>query len=77
LGAFFLLGANVLEKFEEKNLIGSIFFTIGGIFIKVGGKKLFWDRENQLFWELYDPCPVSVKLPLRKVPNISDNEIQY
>ena len=35
--------ANVLVKFEKKILIGSMFFTIGGIFIKVGGKKLFWD----------------------------------
>ena len=31
------------------------FFTIGGFFLKVGDKILFWDRENQLFWELYGP----------------------
>jgi len=39
-------GANVLVEFEKKILTGGIFF-------KIGGKKLFWDRENQLFWELY------------------------
>jgi len=33
-------------EFEKKILTG-------GIFLKIGGKKLFWDRENQLFWELY------------------------
>ena len=40
--------ANVLVEFENVFLIGGNFFTIGG-------KKLFWDRENQLFWELYGP----------------------
>jgi len=48
LGAFFSnwveMGAIVLVEFENVFLIGGIFFTIGG-------KKLFWDRENQLFWE--------------------------
>ena len=37
------------------------FFTIGGIFFKVGGKKLFWDRENQIFWELYGPLYLTDK----------------
>ena len=46
LGHFFKLGANVIVEF--KNV-----FLIGGIFFKVWGKKLFWDRENQLVWELY------------------------
>ena len=43
------MGANVLVEFE-----GNV-FLIGGIFFKVWGKKLFWDRENQLVWELYGP----------------------
>ena len=50
-GIFFKLGAmgaNVLMEFENVFLIGGIFFTLEG-------KKLFWDRENQLFWELYGP----------------------
>jgi len=41
-GIFFKIwgnGANVLVEFEKKNL--------------TGGKKLFWDREIKLFWELY------------------------
>ena len=42
------MGANVLMEFENVFLIGGIFFTLEG-------KKLFWDRENQLFWELYGP----------------------
>ena len=32
-------------------------FLIGGIFNNGGQKKIFWDRENQLFWELYGPLP--------------------
>ena len=24
-----------------------------GAFFTIGGKKLFWDQEKQLFWELY------------------------
>ena len=64
------MGANILVEFEKKNLIGGIFFKIGGnganvlvefekkiltggIFFQNWGQKLFWDRENQLFWELY------------------------
>ena len=53
---FFLIGgiflnwgqmvANVLVEFEKKILIGGIFF-------KIVGNKLFWDRENQFFGELY------------------------
>ena len=56
-GIFFKLGAmgaNVLVEFKNIFLMGAS-FTIGGIFLKVGGKKLFWDQENQLFWELYGP----------------------
>ena len=48
-GIFFKLGsmgANVLVEFEKKILTGGIFFLNWG-------QKLFWDRENQLFWELY------------------------
>ena len=41
------MGENVLVEFEK--------FFNWGIFFKVGGKKLFWDRENQLLWELYGP----------------------
>ena len=26
-----------------------------GHFVSNWGQKLFWDRENQLFWELYGP----------------------
>ena len=40
------MGANVLVEFENVIFNGGIFFTIGG-------KKLFWDQEKQLFWELY------------------------
>jgi len=40
-------------EFEKKILTGGIFFKLGAFFLKIGGKKLFWDRENQLFWELY------------------------
>ena len=29
------------------------FKKLGAFFFKIGDKKLFWDRENQLFWELY------------------------
>ena len=36
------------------------FLQLGAFYLKVGGKKLFWDRENQLFWELYGPL---VKYP--------------
>jgi len=44
----------VLVEFEKKILTGGIFFlNWGHFFFKIGGKKLFWDRENQLFWELY------------------------
>ena len=43
-------------EFENVFLIGGIFFLqLVALFFKVGGKKLFWDRENQLFWELYGP----------------------
>ena len=45
VGIFFRLGAigaNVLVEFENA-------------FFNVRGKKLFLDRENQLFWELYGP----------------------
>ena len=44
----------MLVEFEKKNLIWGIFLQLGAFF-SVGGKKLFWDRENQLFWELYGP----------------------
>jgi len=44
----------VLVEFENVFLIGGILFTIGGIFLS-WGQKLFWDRENRLFWELYGP----------------------
>ena len=58
-GHFFNIGgngANMLVEFEKKILMGAFFFNLGHFFkllFKVGGKKLFWDRENQLFWELY------------------------
>ena len=54
-GIFFKLGAmgaNVIVGFENIFLIGGIFLQLGaffynwGHFFKVGGKKLFWDREN-------------------------------
>ena len=46
------MGANVLVEFEN------VFFLIGGLFITIGGKKLYWDRENHLFWELYGPLSI-------------------
>ena len=45
-GIFLYLGANV----------GKCVSGIYNVFL-VGGKKLFSDRENQLFWELYGPLP--------------------
>ena len=48
------MGANVLVEFENVFLTGGIFLQFS-FFFKVGGKKFFWDRENQLFWELYGP----------------------
>ena len=51
--------ANVLVEFEN------VFFTIGG-------KKLFWDRENQLFWELYGPLYTNCQ-KLQESLNISSN----
>ena len=49
------LGADVLVVFQNV-------FLIGGIFFKVGGKKKFWDQENQLFWEFYGPLSLKRKL---------------
>ena len=49
-GTFFKLGAmgsNVLVEFK-------MFFKWGHFF-KSWRQKLFWDRENQLFWELNGP----------------------
>ena len=41
-----------IHKFERN---GGKFFLNDNDVHTVGGKKLFWDRENQLFWELYGP----------------------
>ena len=49
----------MLVEFENVFLIGGIFLQLGAFFLKVGGKTLFWDRENQLFWELYGPLEKS------------------
>ena len=45
------MGANVLVEFKNVFLIGGIFLQWEAYFLKVGGNKLFWDRENQLFWD--------------------------
>ena len=47
------MGANVLVEFK-------IFFNWGHFFT-IGGKKLFLDRENQPFWELYGPLVRTVE----------------
>jgi len=46
------MGANVLVEFENVFLIGGWRHFLK---LKLGAKNLFWDRENQLFWELYGP----------------------
>ena len=45
----------MLVEFENVFLIGGIFLQLGAFFLKVGGNKFFWGRENQLFWPLYGP----------------------
>ena len=47
------MGANVLVEFENV-------FLIGGI---VGGKKLFWDRENQHLGNYIDLCYILLNGP--------------
>ena len=47
--------ANVLVEFENIFFNWGHFLQLGAFFLKVGDKILFWDRENQLFWELYGP----------------------
>jgi len=35
--------------------LGAFFLQLMAFFFKLGAKNYFWDRENQLFWELYGP----------------------
>ena len=50
------MGANVLVEFENVFLIGGIFFTIGGIFLKSWGQKIILgSRKSAILGIIWTP----------------------